>query len=339
MNLIDKYLYDKDSICREERQYAVFLYNYLNSMKGKVWSDSKEQSLKCKLFGKDDITITHVFYEATFMRDFFYWDRKKCNESENSKNENLTKKRFNEYLLDYVCEIANIDKEILENVFGFEFKRWDCISERDILNKKIKRIKEYHLKMLNGTEDKSENMVDYYEYHLGMAIGKEVGKGKKHKIDFCENINILLKSLMNSKPDIAVVFMKNGISKLAFFECKFESPEGSSGKKESKISQTEAQNVIAYFLTKYFVRKADEEKCNVNEESSSYENLYQIAEDWEKTKIVNFYRDEAKSREDEVDICITELIDRYKNTIKVDLKSKYCKKKTKVENGGKNNDK
>lgn len=322
-SLIDKYLCDKDSICREERQYAVFLYNYLNSLK-----ENSEDILqyKNKLFGDDDITIKYVFYEATFMRDFFYWDRKGRESKNNVEEQYLSKERFNKYLLDYVKCIVN-DNTLRREIEPGRESQEDKEEGSEKSKKKKWFCSESEVKELNNF---IQNIPDYYyEYHLGMAIGREVGKkSDKHNLDLGENINILLKALMNSKPDIAVIFEKNGVSKLAFFECKFESPEGSSGKKEAKISQTEAQNAIAYFLTKYFSKKENEK-----------DKIYQIADDWKKTKIVNFYRDEAKSREDEVDICITELIDKYKNTIKVDLKSKYCKKKTKVENGGKNNDK
>lgn len=298
MSLIDKYIDDKDSICREERQYAVFLYNYLNSMKNKEWSDNEEDSIKSKLFGEGNIKITHVFYEATFMRDFFYWDRKNYKETKSFENENLSKERFNKYLLDYVRDIVNDENGLRNKIelgkkVNCDKKNWCCTKqEKDNLNQFMEDVPEY-----------------YYEYHLGMAIGRGLGKGKKQKIDLGETINQLLKALMNSKPDIAVLFEKDNKSTLAFFECKFESPEGSSGKEETKISQTEAQNAIAYFLTKYFAANTDEEKCNENEKSNNYENLYQVAEDWEKTKIVNFYRDKSKNNKCEVDIRITDLIE------------------------------
>lgn len=85
---IKSFIKDDNSICREERQYAVFLYDILRKYKKFTQREGKEHVEKifeaCGL--KDDkIEIENVFYEATFMRDFFAKIRKDGNDSFNSK--------------------------------------------------------------------------------------------------------------------------------------------------------------------------------------------------------------------------------------------------------------
>ena len=59
MNLdLKNYLNGENSICREERQYALFLYNIL--------AGQKEITIDEQVY-----TIEQVCYEASFMRDFF----------------------------------------------------------------------------------------------------------------------------------------------------------------------------------------------------------------------------------------------------------------------------
>lgn len=72
-NFIRKGEQDKpnDSICREERQYAVFLYNILRYYRkpGRRNEQAEKIFRACGISGKAE--VTQVFYEATFMRDFF----------------------------------------------------------------------------------------------------------------------------------------------------------------------------------------------------------------------------------------------------------------------------
>lgn len=67
--IINGYL--KDAICREERQYALFLANGLKRNNSEI-----KQKLK-----PDNYEIIEVFYEATLMRDYWCRNRAKFNEA------------------------------------------------------------------------------------------------------------------------------------------------------------------------------------------------------------------------------------------------------------------
>ena len=81
----DNYISDEYSICREERQYALMLNNILKARLAEQSFFSKER--ECAFYNEDikkiitkceleDVIIEKVFYEATFMRDFFERDRR-----------------------------------------------------------------------------------------------------------------------------------------------------------------------------------------------------------------------------------------------------------------------
>ena len=112
---LENYIYDEYSICREERQYALFLYNILR--KYHTPKKRNENSNVKNIFNACGIPteaeIENVFYEATFMRDIFERQRrlelcqdpvisllsKKCSPSKRK----ISKSRsFNALLLKYV---------------------------------------------------------------------------------------------------------------------------------------------------------------------------------------------------------------------------------------------
>ena len=79
---IDNYINNECSICREERQYALYLSNVLryygknpkNKTTNRIGDNEKVKNI-FKACGFNDvdlknIVIENVFYEATFMRDF-----------------------------------------------------------------------------------------------------------------------------------------------------------------------------------------------------------------------------------------------------------------------------
>ncbi len=247
-NLLDRYIDEKDPICREERQYALFLYNYLCSMKkGEV---SEQDKIRMQLFGTEPVVIEAVYYEATFMRDLFFWDKK----------QKEWEQRFNQYLLEYVKELPEIS--------SLEFREWSCSEEER--------------KTLENLQKEA-----YAKYHLGMYIGHPT---REENVDFCKKINTMLKALMNSTPDIAIVYVDSSdVRHLAFLECKYESPEGHSGEKGMRIFQTEAQNAIAYFLTN---RLPD-----------------YMADVYDDTRIVKFYKSEPRRKsEEKVYLSVLDLI-------------------------------
>ena len=149
---IDEYINEgnpKDCICREERQYALFLYNIFMRVKNQQESNPEgalDEGLQkivyyCldpwkakRIYESEEnvelpFKILDVYYEATFMRDYFQKDyekamdkykkdhskevgraeafksiRKKYNENETWEKEAGEKEdSFNTQLLDYCC--------------------------------------------------------------------------------------------------------------------------------------------------------------------------------------------------------------------------------------------
>ena len=83
---IDRYISGAESLCREERQFALYLNNILLGIKaGKITGNDRETILTA--CGLDGAEIDDMFYEAAFMRDLF----------------NNDKIQFNVRLLDYIC--------------------------------------------------------------------------------------------------------------------------------------------------------------------------------------------------------------------------------------------
>lgn len=89
---LEHFIRDEYSICREERQYAVFLYNILRKYRNK---DKRIDKEVVSIFNACSIPrgaeIQNVFYEATFMRDFFERNRRLAL-SKNPENVLLNKK-------------------------------------------------------------------------------------------------------------------------------------------------------------------------------------------------------------------------------------------------------
>ena len=103
---------------------------------------------------------------------------------------------------------------------------------------------------------------------------------------------------MNSKPDIAVIYQKNGQRYLLFIECKFESSEG----RYDSLSQREVQYHIADFLCGYLNERNCQEYIKVSEKMKSGQS-----------RIVRFKRSDRDGQEpclpEEGNILIKMLID------------------------------
>lgn len=204
---VARYISGASSICREERQYALFLNNILLGIGGKLRRgkplEAEESAIldACGLSGA--VHISRVFYEATFMRDIF-----DCLKDSHS---------FNHNLLDYIR------------------KRWELgIVAEDVLKLPMS------FKGRNGKE---------YEKRLSDIQLGRVGEKKVGELSTSEDAKKALnmaRAMMNSKPDLAVIYRKGGAgSFLRFIECKYTSPEGGG-----EVKQTEAQEWIADFLCK-----------------------------------------------------------------------------------------
>lgn len=214
---IEHFIRDEYSICREERQYAVFLYNILRKYRNK---DKRIDKEVVSIFNACSIPrgaeIQNVFYEATFMRDFFERNRRLAL-SKNPENILLNKKfspsnfiiedsnrSFNTKLIEYVIgqkQVLGISHERKEVNWGHNAALIDC----------------------SRLSDKEK---------------KEIGRTIQH--------------MMNAKPDIAVIYSENKQRKLLFLECKFESGERSY---ERDCTQSDIQWKIADFLCKYYLKE------------------------------------------------------------------------------------
>lgn len=240
-NVISKDGCSKDmaaySICREERQYAVFLYNILRKYR-KPESRKPDSRLKhifhvCKV--PEEAEITGVFYEATFMRDFFernrriHWagnpketEKKLLQKSFSPPDKRIAgNNSFNYRLLKYVYEDR---KE--QGTFPIPPEKW--------------KLEEKNL----GHNEYSDKELDLFE--------KEI----------IEDMQPYVRQMMNAKPDIAVIYHTThkhelheaGKNYLLFLECKFESGEsfypgkGSEQNVFPRLTQCTVQGKIADFL-------------------------------------------------------------------------------------------
>lgn len=212
------YLWGDEPICREERQYALFMYNRLRDLIGKEievnrHSDSKpdywlehginsdEEFLKiCGLEGT--VKIKEVFYEVTFMRDFF-----KYYKAMDAKN-HIYAKSFNRNLIDYVNR--------------------------------------------GGQEDFN----DWQEY-----LTTNLGKAPIAKDELV--LHKRVRNMMNSKPDIGILYEKNNVCYMKFIECKYLSSQG----KQNGEPQHVIQNNILEFLCECVFAdvEADIDKSNGDE--------------------------------------------------------------------------
>lgn len=258
--LIDQFVSDKNSICREERQYALYLYNALLAyQKGGEDADSDIKRLVEKILPPtkvDDLNIDSVFYEATFMRDLHEYN-KRCyflkNPRFKEKNDNLYEAKdpsIREY-----GEGKGVSKEDdLRNSFNWKLY---CYLDKN-------REKLYDLKALGITENKLDEYFEETEKQLNFikddgiqAFREEFHLGQKKSFiakedsdeQSAKNKNIVkqdIRSMMNAKPDIAIIYhCGNEEDKyLLFLECKFESGESKDGIR----LQTHIQYMIADFL-------------------------------------------------------------------------------------------
>ena len=215
---IEDYVNGDCSICREERQYALYLSNvlrYYGKHYQKLKEDVKAQNIFESIFFKKDmrdITVENVFYEATFMRDIFERNR-----------------RY------YLTEEKNCDK--LKKVYAqksFKPKRYRVDKKEDSFNYKL-------IKFCRGNEPVYNDKIE------------EINYGHNAPEDY-KNIKHKMQAMMNAKPDLAIVYRENDNRYLLFIECKFDSYEseyysnGNDNEDKMILYQREAQGLIAEFL-------------------------------------------------------------------------------------------
>lgn len=221
------------SICREERQYAVLLYNILRFY--------RKPEMRCGETGRifkvcgmpKEANIKKVFYEATFMRDFFERNRRLVL----GKNEE-----------------GKIPGILTQKDFNRKTKVIESMDMNDFFNYKL--MKYVHKGEVEDCEGKD----------LIYNLGRYVPHAK-----LSEDELFTIKCMMEAKPDIAVLYEKDNKQYLLFLECKFESGESSYANKDksNRKKQSEIQWMIADFLCRTYLEGKTEVSESMRDKKSS----------------------------------------------------------------------
>lgn len=70
----EAYFRPGEPVCREERQYTLFLYNRLLAIRSRASTEDRKFLAACGITG-EGLIIHSVLYEASFMRDIFWRER------------------------------------------------------------------------------------------------------------------------------------------------------------------------------------------------------------------------------------------------------------------------
>jgi len=208
----DNYLKNEYSICREERQYAVLLYNvlrYYRKPERRGTGEIKRIFKSCRIPAEAE--IIQVFYEATFMRDFF------------ERNRRIILGKYDE-------------KKLMQKTFTpSEYK----VDNEDSFNYKL-------IQYVHGYCSKEPNKNESL-----LFLDKERNLGRNEICtEISEYEKYIIRCMMEVKPDIAVIYMVKGEKYLLFLECKFGSAEafyeGKAGQRE--IQWRIADFLCKYYL-------------------------------------------------------------------------------------------
>lgn len=267
---IAHYLEDAYSICREERQYVVFLYNILRKNweleKGTNDQNKEIRNIFQACGISENAVIESVFYEVTFMRDFFERNRRLVLGKPEKMKDILLNKMFSP-----CCCIVDSDKSFNKKLIQY-----------------IMQIP--HLKELCEKEQNIKDLDKYNEINLGLNDMYFSSYGVSS--EGIEYIEMYAKYMMNVKPDLAVIYKEEGKKYLLFLECKFESAESAYKDKitNGKIWQRDVQWYVADFLCKHYL----------NKEGIFISNAMISNEKGGKSRLVQLVRKEPKENEIEI---------------------------------------
>lgn len=248
---IENYICDNYSICREERQYAVFLYNILKYY-GKPERRNNKDNVK-KIFEAcglgDTETITQVFYEATFMRDFF------------ERNRRLVLGKDHDNLM-------------LQSTFSPSSCKIDDPDKSKSFNHSlVKYVYDHYGEYASPNDD-----IPYpdKEHHLGHLKLPPKGSEKYERFS-------TIKYMMNAKPDIAIIYenTKHELF-LLFLECKFGSGVDLY---DNGQTQLQIQWMIADFLCNHYL-KDKKIKVDTKMEDNKKSCLVQFARKSDKPEVI-----------------------------------------------------
>ena len=241
-------------ICREERQYALYLSNVLRyygkDPQNRIRDNEKVKNI-FKACGFNDIdlkniVIENVYYEATFMRDFFERNRE-IHFKNDAKIKGNEEHSFNWRLLEYCwCNFLKEPKDKLRGLIAKEIEKKNFEENNYGARNEIP-----FLKYAENVKKNFKNEDAFINECKKIANVKE----------FIRDIKLrkIVRAMMNAKPDLAVIYYdkEKGARKLLFIECKYESDEDNymfynySENEEvirGTISQTAVQGYIADFL-------------------------------------------------------------------------------------------
>lgn len=195
---IGNYIHNEYSICREERQYALFVYNILRFFRE---PESRNNTAAQAVFDACqipmDAKVTDVFYEVSFMRDFFERNRRLV------LGRHDTNKLLNKSFKPADFKIKNAKKD------SFNYKLIEYV--------------------LGGPGSMDSTMYLEEERNLGRnPIRTKLSDSPKENGER----KFIIQCMMNVKPDIAVLYQQNGETYLLFLECKFETGEVSYSNEE-----------------------------------------------------------------------------------------------------------
>ena len=269
---MENFICDEYSICREERQYVVFLYNILRKYSTPESREKTEDQIgkveeifkACGL--ENDAVVEDVFYEPAFMRDFFERNRRLVLTEEmddDTRYEKLLNKKFTppENQENFPKKNSFYDK-LIKYVYKRKHK------EVDIENIEV----EYSGRECNLGQN--GNQIEFNKLKIDNQESNETIKlDSKIERDWIE---YRVRWMMNAQPDIAVIYSipdkTNDKKYLLFIECKFLSRESTytytdteNGEKESE-KQRKIQWMIADFLCNYLFRNNN---CQVEMKLSS----------------------------------------------------------------------
>lgn len=241
---IDDYVNDKYFICREERQYALYLSNvlrYYGKHTQKFQENAGTQAIFNSIFETwkpdENHTIEYVFYEATFMRDIFDANRRKYLEKLQMIDNSTNWSWKEDFLKEISVKEDNCSISFNFNLLAYCWEKY--------INNDIEQFEHIFKKMIDDKgkfEEKNyggRNEIPLLSY---LTMNESIFK-------------VTVRAMMNAKPDLAVIYKENGIRYLLFIECKYCSGEDCYNVYEGKeiikaIPQTEIQGYIAEFLCK-----------------------------------------------------------------------------------------
>lgn len=215
----ENYYFGNKATCREERQYALFLYNvflkklYFDRTENKQYElTDKETKILAACLSQDciaNIEIVNVFYEFSALRDNFAAA--------------TNKEEFNEALIKGVFPNEADAKAVINSLSKFN----------------------------NKANSKSSALAD----HLGKLNMEFFENQEQLKIEQLK-ILYLIRCMMNAKADIVVLFKENNEYRVRALECKFKSGESKYKAlhelyaEVNPLTQTEVQKDVLKYLFK-----------------------------------------------------------------------------------------